>query len=740
MARIVTCGWETGSTSEANATLTGSNWSIDTGVPYEGSRCLKGDAGAAAANQYAMYTTGAAIGTKISYRFRLRFPANPALQTSIFAFSSTGTTLTTTQVRLSTAGKIQFYNAGSAAGSESAALAVDTWHLVEGSITIGTGSVDAAELSVNGVSLYSATGISITDTLITSFVGPTIQTNAGNNWAAYFDGLKINDGGGSSETGLPNAGALVLLLPAAESSDGSWTKPGGGTTNTYTSVDNVPPVSIADTTSSGDAEKQLRNPTANDAYALTLQSYTAAGASGTINGLHPVAVVGAPSSTQAKTGSLEGVSNPAITALSFSNYHSGTNAGTFPTGWKYVYGTYASAPSVTLGTQPVIRLNITGGTTSRIALAAFAGMYAEWTSAGYTLTAASASFALSGTATTLKADRKFDATTATSFALTGSNVALHKGYPLTAASGTFVLSGTAVTLRAARKLTAASASFTLSGTVVTLKRGLLMAAGAGNYTLTGTATGLYKAAKLTAASGSFTLTGTAASLKRDARITASAGTFTLTGSSASLVKGYKLSAGSGGFVLSGTSAALLRGIRLTAGAGTFTLSGTAAGLYRGLKLTTGLGAFTLTGTAATLTKTSSGAYVLAADAGSFALTGAAVGFRAARLLAALPGGYTLTGTIAGFQTARKLTAGVGLFAFAGTDTELTHHLAARLIAEAGAFNFTGYAAAPTYLPNVRIFRAARAGSGSQIGRLVASHPINRSGASRSINRNVTGRR
>lgn len=111
----------------------------------------------------------------------------------------------------------------------------------------------------------------------------------------------------------------------------------------------------------------------------------------------------------------------------------------------------------------------------------------------YTLTAAQASYALTGQSSGLKASRVIAAAQQT-YALTGNAAALKAGrkltasqqaytltgndanlsytpavtYTLSAGSGSFSLSGQSVSLRVARKMTAASASFLLAGSDVGL--------------------------------------------------------------------------------------------------------------------------------------------------------------------------------------------------------------------------------------------------------------------------------
>jgi hypothetical protein len=178
---------------------------------------------------------------------------------------------------------------------------------------------------------------------------------------------------------------------------------------------------------------------------------------------------------------------------------------------------------------------------------------------GATLTADSGAYTLTGTAATLKADRKLAAGSG-SYAITGTDVSLKLGRKLTAESGTYTVNGTTVSLTVGRKLVADSGTYSLTGTDVTLTYqpagGYTLALDSGSYTLTGTAATLKASRKLTADSGTYALTGTDVTLTRGFKITADSGTYTLTGSNVSFARTYRLPADSGSYTLSGSPVSL----------------------------------------------------------------------------------------------------------------------------------------------------------------------------------------
>lgn len=111
-------------------------------------------------------------------------------------------------------------------------------------------------------------------------------------------------------------------------------------------------------------------------------------------------------------------------------------------------------------------------------------------------------------------------------------------YTLTADSSSFALTGTAATLTAQRKVTADSGSFTLTGTAAVLSHNHVLAANSGSIALTGTAATLTYTPvggyTLSANGGSFSLSGTAASLIASRKIVIGEGAFSLVGTDANL--------------------------------------------------------------------------------------------------------------------------------------------------------------------------------------------------------------
>lgn len=218
---------------------------------------------------------------------------------------------------------------------------------------------------------------------------------------------------------------------------------------------------------------------------------------------------------------------------------------------------------------------------------------------------------------------------------------------LTCASGSYSISGTANALVRSRILVSASGSYSISGTAATLIKGNPLTAASGSYTITGMAAAFKRAYVLAGASGSYAISGTAATLTVGGTSTilaAGSGSYSITGTAASLLQGYKFAAGSGTYAISGTAAALIRTRLLVAASGSYAVSGTAAAFLRPRYLAANTGSYSVSGTAAALLR----ARVLVAASGSYAITGTAAALSRGYRLTASSGSYAITGTAADF--------------------------------------------------------------------------------------------
>ena len=164
---------------------------------------------------------------------------------------------------------------------------------------------------------------------------------------------------------------------------------------------------------------------------------------------------------------------------------------------------------------------------------------------------------------------------------------------------------------------------------------------------------------------------------------------------------------------------------LAADAGSFTLTGAAVSLEIGRKITAGLGTFELTGTAASLER----GLDINADPAAFALTGADVTltYFSGIFIEANSADFDLTAAPASLRIGRKVVASTGTFSLSGTAALLEY--GREIAAGSGAFALTGMDAtlSATFPPPP--FIRARVGATSARSKATAASAKARTGVS-----------
>jgi hypothetical protein len=385
MGRLRTIGWETAAISsgtggqafEEGAFVAGC--SIDTTTVRSGSGALKCDSGAgnvAASVSIATKAADQIFAAGVFGRVYVNLTNYPTTQVTVFRLIAGAYSL---RVKLDTDGTLSLWNNNVAQiGSPSAALNTAQWYRIELYGLIDTGSVDAAELRLDGISIASATGQSFSDAVWDSMgIGPSIAPGA--NVAMYFDDFAMNNDQGATQNTWPGEGKIVLLKPVSDNAVGTGWVDGDGAGTLFGSVDNAPPIGSA-TPADGTQIKNLTG-TATGNYDANVTSYTSAGitATDTITVVQSFVSSAEAITTGTKLGALQIVSNPAQAVEdSFTYGGDGTTAmGTWPSGWTRDYGAAQYNPSVTLGTSPVLRVGKRTNTTREVDVDCM-GIYVEY--------------------------------------------------------------------------------------------------------------------------------------------------------------------------------------------------------------------------------------------------------------------------------------------------------------------------------------------------------------------------
>lgn len=390
MARLLTSGFELNRVGTSNVEpdgrfdTGGAAASAQSSVKRTGGFAAQCSSGAGNATSFVQFPFTAVASRSYFLRAYFCFAQLPSSTIQILRI---GTTVGIA-IRMTSGGLLQLWDIQNAAqiGSASSGLTADstTFYRLEFVMVLdGSGRPSSATGLLDGTQF--ATGSISTSSSPESLFQAGWTAAPGATRTCYVDDVALNDDQGGSQNTYPGSGGVLLLAPVSDNAVGSgWTTSGASGSNLFSNVDNEPPTGIADTTSN--EGHQIRNASSNTAsYDCNLNDYTTAGVptGATINVVDPIIATAAPVSTGAKTGSVGIVSNPNIANIALTansnQFWTGTAAGTYFTGWKWSHGTVTYAPSVTLGTDPVMRVTITGGTASRIAMVCFMGMYVDYT-------------------------------------------------------------------------------------------------------------------------------------------------------------------------------------------------------------------------------------------------------------------------------------------------------------------------------------------------------------------------
>lgn len=258
-------------------------------------------------------------------------------------------------------------------GQPTKQLVTGTWYRVELSLVIdGDDNLTGYELRVDGVTLARESLTISTELPITgdrnTFWGDQFGTGG---MIVFVDDIGMNDNSGSAphNTWL-GEGAVLWLAPTADSAVGTNWHAGNGTvaTSLFDAVNNAPPVGVAQ--ASATTTSQIINKTSDTTgnYDAVLARYSAVGitAMDRISFVQPVMVVGVGASGVANSISLQGVSNPAVTAGTDSFITSAPVAGTHPSNWTRFALPLLSSPSVVLDTAPVLRVGKRSATANAV--------------------------------------------------------------------------------------------------------------------------------------------------------------------------------------------------------------------------------------------------------------------------------------------------------------------------------------------------------------------------------------
>lgn len=366
-------GWEANSPEadtlgdNSNTALhgfSGTGCSIDTTIFRSGTRSLKV---AATSGVAAYHNPSGRLGGYQAMRCYIQVASRPATT----ARSILGSTVTASciNIRLNPSGTLAVFVGSTLQGTSTTALTDTTrWYRIEWWNLAGTAvpilRIDGVnEVTGNPTNASGAEICGCDDTVADAFT-------------VYYDDYAIDN------TTWPGAGSVVLSVPISDNARGGWTAGAGGTTNLWDAVNNTPPIGVAAASATNTSQIKNAVSSTTDNCDFNMQSYTTAGvpAGSTINHVQAFCVHGEQVGTATKAGALLIVSNPVQSAEDvFTAYGGDLGAeGTYPTNWSLMSGGNQAAPSVTLGTSPVVRVGKRTATT-RVTDICFVGLYIDYT-------------------------------------------------------------------------------------------------------------------------------------------------------------------------------------------------------------------------------------------------------------------------------------------------------------------------------------------------------------------------
>lgn len=384
MARLFTTGFELrektlegGTSPEVKGTVTVETTTVHKIGGAGGGCSMKMNSASAAALHYpGMFLTGAKERWTY-YRHYLYVDKAPGGAREIIRYSGPESAVICS-FQLNAAGDLILLNgAGASTKTMSAAIGFAAWQRVE--LAIWTHASEAAKckvkVRVNGTVLYESE----------AFTGKAIIPEGSRfGWiepaeasaSIYFDDIAVNDSTGATQTEWPGEGLVAHLLPASDKARTGFVAGGAPTTEKlFEALGSAPPLGVAQASSTHGSQIKDNTNNATDNYETNLQTYEAAGISGTVDLVQGV-YMGGYSSTTSQTLAASIVSNPTIAEVTLA---SGTTAAaTHPTGWKLLRSALVEAPSVTLGTAPVLRFR-KGTATTNYSMYEYGALQVEWT-------------------------------------------------------------------------------------------------------------------------------------------------------------------------------------------------------------------------------------------------------------------------------------------------------------------------------------------------------------------------
>jgi hypothetical protein len=248
MARLLTCGYETGDLNEAGQTTLGTNGVMSVAssapTPRAGSYCLRiGPPAVTTVNQGYKTFALPAVKTDLWVRWAVFLHGIPSTEVIASMLDSAAAAHTT--VTWSGVDALLRVNRGATVlGISSSTMTPDAWHVLEWRTQMTSLTSGTSELWLDGNRVINVTGVDNSNATNLGVQSVTMGTPGAivvAGWYIGVDDIAINDTAGTRNNGRPGDGRVVLLTPSGAGSSTVLTRGGTDTGANWSQTSEIPP-------------------------------------------------------------------------------------------------------------------------------------------------------------------------------------------------------------------------------------------------------------------------------------------------------------------------------------------------------------------------------------------------------------------------------------------------------------------------------------------------------------------
>ena len=177
-----------------------------------------------------------------------RYATAPSADNQIIQLNDTNAfTTPVVMIKLNSSGALELWDEDGQIGSDSSALAENTWYRVEILFdrTPAAGS-QIVRAYLDGTEFAGLATRNLSGGILTYNWGGNLVLEAQTQGNWFFDDMAVNDSTGSAQTGLVGEEEMILLSPDGAGSAANWTRGGADSGANWSQVEEVPPTDATD--------------------------------------------------------------------------------------------------------------------------------------------------------------------------------------------------------------------------------------------------------------------------------------------------------------------------------------------------------------------------------------------------------------------------------------------------------------------------------------------------------------